>query len=64
VTPEKVAEIMSGSKSEAEWNRNIDTVKAASGGQYPDHWYATVIQSGLAGRVSASWGGDAEIHIS
>lgn len=58
----KVIALMESSKSEAEWNTNCDKVKAACGG-YPDFWYSTIVSSGLASRVSASWGGDDKIRV-
>ncbi len=60
---EEVISLMEGSKSETEWNANCDKVKAACGG-YPDFWYSAIIQSGLAARVSANWGGDDLIRVS
>jgi hypothetical protein len=50
-TKDQVMECMKGSKSEAEWNENCDKVKKAHGGQYPDYWYETFIQSGLINEI-------------
>ena len=53
---EQVVALMEGSKSEAEWNANCDKVKEACG-DYPDFWFPAILQSGLAKRVAAKWGG-------
>ena len=47
---ENVIELMSGSKSEREWNDNCDLVKAANNG-YPSFWYEEIVLSGLANKV-------------
>ncbi len=60
---EEVLSLMSGSKSEAEWNANCDKVKKACDG-YPDFWYGAIITSGVADRVAKSYGGSADIKIS
>ena len=53
-TAEGVAALMRQSKSETEWNDNCDKVKRANGG-YPDFWWTTVMVSGLANAVQATW---------
>ena len=53
-TRDGVLALMESSKSEAEWNANCDRVKAANGG-YPDFWYATIVESGVLARVSATF---------
>jgi hypothetical protein len=55
-TSEGVRDLMLSSKDAAEWDANCDAVKAANGGDYPRFWFATVLASGLHGRVAASWG--------
>jgi hypothetical protein len=50
----EVVQLISRSKSEAEWNDNCDRVKKECGG-YPSFWYVAIIMSGLLSRVSASW---------
>lgn len=59
----EVVELMKSSKSEKEWNANCDTVKSKCGG-YPSFWYGTIVLSGLASKTAASWGGDADLHVS
>jgi len=58
-----VIALMKSSKSEAEWNANCDKVKAACDG-YPAFWCEAIVLSGLAARVSATWGGDDKIRKS
>jgi len=62
MTEQEVVELMRGSKTRAEWDSNCDKVKAACDG-YPEFWYQAILASGLAATVSASFGSDAEIHI-
>ena len=57
-----VVSLMSGSKSEQEWNKNCDLVKSTNSG-YPDFWYPSIVMSGVAKRTSASWGGTDELQI-
>lgn len=59
---DEVIALMRSSKSEREWNDNCTKVKTACGG-YPSWWFATIVSSGLAGEVAASFGADADIHI-
>lgn len=51
---QQVIDLMKSSKSESEWNDNCDKVKAACGG-YPGFWYSTIILSGIAAQVAATW---------
>jgi len=46
-----------------DWSRACDAIKLAHGGGYPTDWYAKVIQSGMANRIAARWGSDAELHF-
>lgn len=62
MTVEEVKELMGSSKTEKEWVRNCDKVKAACGG-YPEFWYEEVIASGLAGTTLAKFGRDDKIHF-
>jgi hypothetical protein len=62
MTEKEVVELMSSAKSEEEWDANCDKVKRACGG-YPEFWYQAIILSGLARRVSATWGGTDQIRI-
>lgn len=50
-------EKLAATKSSSEWNRVCDQVKAAHGGEYPDWWWAAVMQSGLAAQTQAKWPG-------
>jgi hypothetical protein len=58
-TREGVVALMESSTDSASWNANCDAVKAANAKDgrpdYPSFWWATIIQSGLAGRVMAGW---------
>ena len=62
MSEQEVVALMESSKSEAEWDRNADEVKKKCGG-YPSFWFPAIIMSGIASRVAASFGGDADIHI-
>lgn len=55
--------LLEGAKSELDWDAACDLVKKARGGGYPRDWFAKVLQSGLAKRVSARWGGTDEIRL-
>jgi hypothetical protein len=55
MTKQEVIDLMSGSKTEKEWNENCDKVKAAFNG-YPDFWYAEIVLSGIAGVVCSKPG--------
>ena len=59
---QEVVALMESSTSEAEWNQNCDKVKAACGG-YPPFWFSAILQSGVAKRTSAKWGGTDEIQV-
>jgi len=50
----EVVELMKSSKSESEWNKNADTVKAKCNG-YPSFWYASIVMSGVLSEVQATW---------
>lgn len=56
MTKDQVVSLMESSKSESEWIANCDKVQVACGG-YPDFWYASIVLSGLVGRVAMSWCG-------
>ena len=58
----EVVSLMAGSRSEAEWNANVEKVKAACGG-YPEFWYLAIVESGLAYWTSARFGARADIEI-
>lgn len=45
--PELLYNFMSASQNEADWNARCITVKAQFGGNYPNYWFKTIIQSGL-----------------
>jgi hypothetical protein len=63
MSEQEVVELMKSSKSEEEWKANCDLVKSKCGG-YPSFWYAKIVLSGLASQTAATWGSDAELHIS
>lgn len=42
-------------RSEQEWNRLCDTIKALRGGQYPDDWWPKVVLSGLMSEAQLNW---------
>lgn len=46
---QQVVELMRSSRNEEQWNANVDKVKAAFGGQYPNFWYEIVIKPNLQG---------------
>jgi hypothetical protein len=54
ITNEEIAKL-EACKSEREWNKVCDEVKAAHGG-YPSDWWPKVMQSGLCARVTAKFG--------
>ncbi len=62
MTQEEVITLMESSQTEEEWNANCAKVKAACDG-YPPFWHQEIIQSGLAEKIAARWGGDAQIHV-
>ena len=47
MTEQQVVDIMKSSRNEREWNSNIETVKAAFGGDYPPFWYKAIIAGGI-----------------
>ena len=59
---EQVVALMASAKSEQDWNAKCDEVKEACGG-YPAFWFPAIIMSGLADRVTKSFGSDADIHV-
>ncbi len=59
---QEVIALMKSSKSEAEWNNNLDKVQKAFGG-YPDFWYSAIVESGVARETASKFGGSADIRI-
>lgn len=55
-------EMMRGSKTEAEWNANCNTVKTAHGG-YPADWFTKIIMSGLMAATAAKFGSTDKIQV-
>lgn len=55
ITTEEIAKL-EASKSEREWNKTCDEIKAARGGQYPPDWWPKVMRSVLCARVAATFG--------
>lgn len=62
MSQDEVVELMKGSKTQEEWDKNCDQVKAEFGG-YPSFWYGAIVASGVARETAAKFGSDAEIHI-
>ena len=46
---------LKATKNEQEWNKVCDQIKAARNGKYPSDWYAKVMASGLAARITLGW---------
>jgi len=63
MTQAEVVALMEGSNSEDEWHANIDKVRQAFGGQYPNFWYADIIQPGVASKTAAKFGKTADITV-
>lgn len=63
MSPDQVVALMESSKSTTDWNKNIETVKAAFNGTYPPFWYPAILASGVAARTLESFGSSAEITI-
>lgn len=59
---QQVIDLMKSSKSESEWNDNCKKVKNECG-CYPSFWWPAIVLSGLMAQVTATWGGDDQIHI-
>lgn len=59
---EEVFNLMQSSRSEDEWNANVDKVKEACNG-YPDFWYGAIIASGLAEATARAFGGSTKIGV-
>lgn len=62
LTDEELEEIEKIQTSE-EWKALCLAVKGRRNGQYPPDWYPKVLASGLADRVLARFGEDAQIRI-
>lgn len=58
----QVVALMSSATSSQDWNDKCDEVKRACNG-YPNFWYASIIQSGLARQVMAKFGASPELRI-
>lgn len=63
MTEQQVVELMSSSKSEDEWNKNCDVVKAYHQGQYPAFWYKSIIASGLAREAALRFDVESGIQV-
>lgn len=48
--------------SDREWGTLCDSVKAHHNG-YPEWWFETVVQSGMAAEIFRRWNGDPGIKI-
>lgn len=42
-------------RTEEEWNRMCDSIKAVRDGGYPTDWWPRVVKSGMMSRVSRTW---------
>ena len=49
--------------TEDEWNNVCKVVKKVRGGQYPEDWFMRIIVSGIAARITARFGADADLHF-
>lgn len=54
MTPELLKRL-GETKSEVEWNKICDEIKAAHGGIYPPDWFFKVQVTGLYARAKAGW---------
>lgn len=54
LTNEEMAKLKA-TKSEAEWNKVCDEIKAERNGTYPYDWWSKVMMSGVFGTIQASW---------
>jgi hypothetical protein len=59
---EQVVALMSSAVSSQDWNNKCDEVKRACNG-YPNFWFGSIIQSGLAREVMSKFGASPEIRI-
>jgi len=57
-----VIELMETSQSPEQWDANCDTVKERCNG-YPDFWWASIINSGVADKIMSRWGGSTKLTI-
>ena len=55
-------DLMKSSYSAREWNRNIESIRREHDGDYPDDWYAVIVESGIARSISARWGSTYELR--
>jgi len=55
--------LMASSNSAADWQNNLEQVQKEHDGQYPDDWYAKIIESGLVRRVATKFGQTGDIAI-
>jgi hypothetical protein len=54
-TREGVVELMSGSNSQRDWDKNCDAVVAANYGHYPTFWYDAVEEANLYAKTSRNF---------
>lgn len=62
MTIDEVTSLMECSQTQEEWDANCAKVKGVYEG-YPSFWFTEIVQSGLARRVAARWGGTDQIQI-
>ena len=62
-TREGVCAILNTSNSSEEWKANVEKIKDANSGNYPDFWFDIVVIGGLCDSIAARWGGSSAITI-
>jgi len=55
MTKNQVIAMMRDTKSEEEWNANVEKVKTCFNGKLPPFWMAEIIMSGIAEKAMKSW---------
>jgi hypothetical protein len=59
----QVVELKKSSKSAAEWDANLDKVKAAYRGGFPPFWYTAIMSSGVAIETAKSYGSSTNMDV-
>lgn len=62
MTDEEFAEICAA-QTEVQYHEAVQRIKRARDGEYPDDWWARVVQSGTLRKITARWGGDDQIRL-
>jgi len=50
-------------RSESDWNKACDVVKAARGGEYPPDWWPVMKLTGRMDRILARFGSSSELKV-